>query len=120
LVAESLIAVGGAAGAVQLMTGTFTPPTSALEPLGLKTWRLPAVWLFVSVAVPSTTAAWLAFRGSPHAPVAVLAASGLLALELGVQIPFVGPSALQAVFGSAAVGIAGLAVHARRNGWRAR
>jgi hypothetical protein len=34
-----------------------------------------------------------------------------------VQVPFVGPSALQAVFGSVSAGLAGLALHARRIGW---
>ena len=91
VVAESLVAVGGLAGAVQLVTGTFVPPVSDIERLGLKSWRLPGVWLL---------------------------ASGLLAVELLVQIPLVGPSALQAVFGSTSAGLAGLAVHARRLGWR--
>jgi hypothetical protein len=118
VVAESLIAIGGAAGAVQLASGTFTPPVSDLKPLGLSSWTLPGAWLFATVAVPSGAAAWLAYRRSPAAPEAVLVASGLLALELAVQVPFVGPSALQAVFGTAAVGLGGLAVHARRAGWR--
>jgi hypothetical protein len=115
---ESLVALGGAAGAVQLATGTFTPPVSDLEPLGLTSWVLPGVWLFASVAVPSGAAAWLAWQRSPRAPVAVLVASGLLGVELLVQIPFVGPSALQAVFGTVAVGMGGLALRARRRGWR--
>lgn len=33
--AAALIALAGAAGAVQLLTGTFTPPVADLEPLGL-------------------------------------------------------------------------------------
>jgi hypothetical protein len=65
--------------------------------------------------VPLGRGAW---RRSPRAPEAVLAASGLLAAELIVQIPFVGPSALQAVLGTVAVGLGGLALHARRSGWR--
>ena len=118
VVAESLVAVGGLAGAVQLVTGTFVPPVSDIERLGLKSWRLPGVWLLASVAVPSGAAAWLAWRRSPAAPEAVLVASGLLAVELLVQLPLVAPSALQAVFGSTSAGLAGLAVHARRLGWR--
>jgi hypothetical protein len=119
VVVESVVAVGGAAGAVQLASGTFTPPISDLAPLGLKSWRLPAAWLFASVAVPSGTAAWLAYRKAPSAPTAVLIANAALAVELTVQIPFVGPSALQAVFGSVALGMSALALDARRGGWRA-
>jgi hypothetical protein len=118
VVVESAVAVGGAAGAVQLASGTFTPPISALAPLGLKTWRLPAAWLFASVAVPSGTAAWLAYCSAPNAPAVVIAASAALAVELAVQIPFVGPSALQAVFGGVAIGMTALALDARRGGWR--
>jgi hypothetical protein len=117
VIAESLVAIGGLAGAVQLMSGTYTPPVSDLEPLGLKSWKLPGAWLFASVAIPSGTAAWLAWRRSPAAPTAVLVANGLLAVELAVQIPFVGPSALQAVFGSVALGMSALAVDSRRQGW---
>ena len=115
--AEALVALGGVAGAAQLLTGTSTPPVADLEPLGLSSWALPGAWLFATVAVPSAAAAWLAWRRAPLAPAAVLVASGTLAVELVVQIPFVGPSALQAVFGTVAVGLAGLAVDARRGGW---
>ncbi len=118
--AESVIAAGGLAGAVQLVTGSYTPPVSDIEPLGLSTWTLPGVWLFASVAVPSALAAWLLWRRSPNAPVGVIVASGLLVTELIVQIPFIGPSALQAVFGVAAIGTAVLAVRARRRGWRSQ
>jgi len=117
MAAESLVAVAAVAGAVQLWAGVATPPPEAIEPLGLTTWKLPGVWLFASVAVPSATAVALLHRRSPRAPTAVLVASGLLATELVVQIPFVGPSALQAVLGSVAVGVAGVALHARRSGW---
>ncbi|MFN8170766.1 MAG: hypothetical protein U0R65_02760 [Candidatus Nanopelagicales bacterium] len=114
---EAALALAGAAGAVQLVAGVATPPDSAL-PMGLTSWALPGAWLFATVAVPSAAAAALAARRSPHAPTAVLVGSGLLALELVVQIPFVGPSALQAVFGTVAAGLAGIGIHARRTGWR--
>ena len=118
VIVESLVAVGGAAGAVQLASGTFTPPVSAIEPLGLTTWTLPGLWLFASVAVPSAVAAVLAWRRSPRTPAAVLVASALLVVELVVQIPFIGPSLLQAVFGTVAVVMAALALRARRlGGW---
>jgi len=45
-------------------------------------------------------------------------ASGLLATELGVQDPFVGPSGLQAVFGAVSAGLAALGLQARRTGLR--
>jgi hypothetical protein len=119
VVAESLVSLAGAAGAVQLITGMATPPVSDLAPLGLSSWVLPGIWLFGSVAVPSGAAALLAWRRSPATPTGVLVANGLLALEVAVQVPFVGPSPLQAIFGAVAIGLGGLAVHARRNGWRA-
>jgi hypothetical protein len=120
VVSESLVAVAGAAGAVQLWEGTYAPPVEDIEPLGLSSWRVPAVWLFASVAVPSAAAAWLAYRRSPNAPTAVVVASALLATELAVQIPFVGRSRLQAVFGSVGAGLGAVAVHARRTGWPRR
>jgi hypothetical protein len=55
--------------------------------LGLSSWALPGVWLTASVVVPSAAAAYLAWRGSPSAPRAVMVASTLLAVELLVQIP---------------------------------
>jgi hypothetical protein len=117
VILEGLIAIGGLAGTWQLINGTFAPPVEDLEPLGLTSWVLPGVWLFASVAVPSTVAAWLAWRRSPYAPTAVIVASALLAVELLVQIPFVGPSVLQAVFGTLAIVLAGLALVARPT-WR--
>ena len=116
---QAVVAVGGLSGTWQLWTGTYAPPVSALEPLGLDTWRLPAVWLFCSVAVPSTVALVAAVRRHPRAPEAVLAASGLMLVEVSVQVPFVGPSALQAVFGGIALGMGSLAIIAlRRRSWR--
>jgi hypothetical protein len=88
-----------------------------LEPLGLSNWRLPAVWLFATTAIPSATAARLAFRRSHVAPAAVLLAAATLAVEIGIQIPFVGPSPLQAVFGTVAAGMTALALRARQLGW---
>jgi len=119
VITESVVALGAVVGTVQLFTGTAAPPISALESLGLTSWVLPGAWLFTSVAVPSTVAARLAWRSSPHTPVAVMVASGALAVELLVQIPFLGPSVLQGVFGTVAVVMAALAVRARRDGgWR--
>ena len=46
-------AAGAWVGSAQLLTGTFTPPVSDLEPLGLDSWVLPGLWLLASVAVPS-------------------------------------------------------------------
>ena len=116
---EALLALGGVVGTAQLVSGTVTPPVSDLDSLGLSSWVLPGVWLFVSVAVPSSAAAVLAWRRSPTAPAAVLAASAALAVELVVQIPFVGTNVLQAVCGSAALALAVTAWRARRHGWGA-
>ena len=112
---ECLVAVGGIAGTIQLWTGTYAPPVDVLEPLGLTSWKLPALWLFATVVVPSTVPAWLAWRKSPHAPTAVLVAAAALLVELVVQIPFVGPDVLQAGF---AVALAA-AAFTGRNRWDA-
>ena len=113
---ETALAISGVAGAAQLWEGTYAPPISNIESLGMESWRLPAVWLFSSVAVPSTVAAVAALRRWPRTPVVVLAASGLLLVEVVVQIPFVGPSVLQAVFGGVAVTMGSLALVAHRSG----
>ena len=113
---ESFVALGALVGSVQLVTGTLTPPVADLDPLGLSSWVLPGVWLFAMVAVPAAVAAWLALERSPRTPTAVLCASALLLVELLVQIPFVGPSALQAVLGVVAVGLAAAAVRSRQLG----
>ena len=118
VVSESVVAVGAVAGAWQLVTGTLTPPVSDLARLGLSNWVLPGLWLFTMVAIPAASSAWLAWRRSPLALTAVLCASGLLLVELVVQIPFVGPNMLQAVFGAVAVGLAAVAIQSRRLGWR--
>jgi hypothetical protein len=117
VVVETLVGIGGLAGSIQLLAGASTPPVSVLTPLGLSSWTLPAGWLFITVAVPSGLAAWLAWRRSVWAPVAALLASALLATELIVQIPFLGLSILQLIFGTVAVGMAVLALLARRGGW---
>lgn len=114
---ETFILVGALSGAIQLWTGTFAPPVSDLEPLGLDSWRLPAVWLFASVAVPSAVVVIGALRRWHRTPEAALVASVLLLVEVTVQIPFVGPSVLQAVMGALALIVGVLAVLARRRGW---
>jgi hypothetical protein len=115
---ETLVGLGGLAGSLQLLAGVATPPVSVLSPLGFSSWTLPAGWLFVSVAVPSALAAWLAWRRSAWAPAAVLLASALLVIELLVQIPFLGFSILQLIFGAVAIGMGVVAILARRAGWR--
>jgi hypothetical protein len=117
VIAESVICLSGAMGTWQLLTDTFTPDVTALEPLGLKTWTLPGVWLFATAAAPAGAAAWLAYRRSDRAPAAVLVANGLLAVELLVQMPFLGLSPLQAIYGAPAAGLAALALRARTSGW---
>ena len=117
VVVETLVGLGGLAGSMQLLAGVATPPVAVLSPLGLASWTLPAGWLFLTVALPSGLAAWLAWRRSPWAPVAVLVASALLATELLFQIPFLGFSVLQLIFGTVAIGMAVVAFLARRAGW---
>ena len=117
VVVETLVSLGGLAGSIQLLAGVATPPVSTLDPLGLSSWTLPAGWLFLTVALPSGLAAWLAWRRSAWAPPVVLLASALLATELLVQIPFIGINILQLIFGAVAVGMAVVGLLARRAGW---
>src|SRR5690242_17681566 len=107
------MAVFGLGGGVMLMAGSGTPPVEWLAPLGLSSWVLPGVWLTASVAVPSGTAAYLAFRRAPRTPTAVFVASGLLGVELLVQIPFLGVNGLQAAMALIGATAAGLAWAAR-------
>ena len=79
---EAAVCLSGLAGSIQLLAGVATPPTSVLSPLGLSSWAFPAEWLFLSVALPSGLAAWLAWQRSVWAPTAALVASALLAIEL--------------------------------------
>jgi hypothetical protein len=116
IIVESLVALSGLAGAVQLMAGVATPPNSDL-PFGLSSWVLPGFWLFGTVALPAAIAGLLAYRRSPYAPIAVVVASVTMAVEVLVQIPFIGLNPLQAVFGGLAVVLGALGVHARRKGW---
>jgi hypothetical protein len=117
VVVETLVGLAGLAGSMQLLAGVATPPVSVLGPLGLSSWILPAGWLFLTVALPSGLAAWLAWRRSSWAPVAVLVASALLATELLIQIPFLGFSVLQLIFGTVAIGMAAVAFSASKAGW---
>ncbi len=89
---EGLTAVGGVMGSLTLIAGTGTPPVSVLRSVGLTSWVLPGLWLFPTPAAPSAAAAVLAWRKSKWAPPVVLLASATLAIELLVQIPFLGPS----------------------------
>lgn len=113
---ECFVAIGGIVGVALLWTGRQTPPLEAIEVLGMASWRLPALWLFATVVLPSAVAAWFAWRKSPHALTAVLVAAAALAVELIAQIPFVGPDTLQAVFGAVALVLAACALIGR-NGW---
>ena len=118
VVAEGLIAVNGVIGTVMLVTNTYVPDVSALRPLGLHSWTLPGLWLFASVAAPSAVASWAAARRHDRAPEAVIVASGLLLVELLVQLPFLGFDPLQPIMGVPALVLAALALRARRDGWR--
>jgi hypothetical protein len=101
--AQLLVSLAAVAGSIQLALGIATPPPSDLGPLGLTSWTLPAVWLFFVVAMPFAIAGVLTLRGSSRALVASLTASGLLVLELVVQIPFVGFNAMQLVMAAVAI-----------------
>ena len=115
LTMESAMAVFGLGGGIMLISGHGTPPVEAISSLGLSSWVLPGVWLTASVAIPSALAAYLVWRGSHWTPSAVMVASGLLAVELLVQIPFLGVNGLQATMGLIGGTAAALAWDARRS-----
>lgn len=108
-----LTALSGWVGTWQLVGGVATPPDGDLPP-GLDSWVLPGVWLAATVAVPWTVAALLEWYRSDLAPVAVLVACTTLALELAIQIPFVGFNVLQLVFVLVAVALGEMAQETRR------
>ena len=114
LTMESAMAVFGLGGGIMLISGHGTPTVEAISSLGLSSWVLPGVWLTASVAIPSALAAHLAWRGSQWTPRAVMVASGLLAVELLVQIPFLGVNGLQAAMALIGGTAAALAWQARR------
>jgi hypothetical protein len=109
---EIALAAASAVGAVQLFADVATPPDDQL-PLGLRSWAWPAVWLLATVCVPAALAAIALTRRAPSDPAVVLAATGLLGVELVVQIPFVGLSWLQLAVGLLGAGAAAKAIVAR-------
>lgn len=96
--------------------GHLHAPLSSIERLGIGSWRLPAVCPLSSVAVPSADASVSALRRWRPTPAVVMTASGLLLFEVTIQVPFIGPSVLQGVFGTVAVTMASLAVVVHRSG----
>lgn len=105
----SFVALAALGGSIMLASGEGAPPVDDLEPLGLHDWTLPAAWLFASVAVPWTVVAVLAHRRRRATPIAVLVASGLLVVELVVQIPFVGLNPMQPALAAVALVLGRLA-----------
>lgn len=114
---EGLVGMAAVAGTGQLLADIATPPDKDL-PFGWQDWTVPGVWLFATVALPSLLAAALALRASRWTADAVIGASTALAVEVLVQIPFVGPSILQLICGAVAIVMAVLAWRVRP-GWRA-
>lgn len=120
-VVSALTAAAAAVGSVQLLTGTFTPPVSDLRPLGLDSWVIPGLWLAASVAAPCAGTATLAWRRSHWMGPAAIGAGALLAVELLVQVPFVGLDPLQGVMGVVAISLVGLGFSSlRRSGTKDR
>jgi len=114
---ETAMAVFGLGGGIMLISGNGTPPVDAIASLGLTSWVVPGLWLTASVAIPSAAAAYLASRRSSWTPRAVLLASGLLAVELLVQVPFLGVNGLQVAMASIGGTAAALAWRGRHT-WR--
>ncbi|SDK53918.1 hypothetical protein SAMN05428985_104417 [Nocardioides sp. YR527] len=120
-VLAGLTAAAATVGSVQLLTGTFTPPVSDLRPLGLDSWALPGLALAASVAVPCAATAVLSWRRSRWMGPAAIGAGSLLAVELMVQLPFVGRDPLQGVMAVVAASLVGIGwSSARRSGMTGR
>jgi hypothetical protein len=115
-IGAALISFAGLAGTGQLFVAGGAPLKTEL-PLGLPNWLVSGLWLFFLVAVPAAVASWLCWRRSGYGPTAVLVASAGLFIDVVVQVPFVGFHVLQVVFGCIAIGMAMLALDARRRGW---
>lgn len=111
-VIEVVLAAAATVGVVQLLADVGAPPDSDI-PFGLHSWIWPAIWLLVMVLLPSAHAAFALLRRWGSGPALVLMASALLAVELLVQIPFVGPSWLQLGVGLLGASAATMAVRAR-------
>lgn len=118
-VIETVLAIGSAAGAGMLMAGVATPPDGDL-PSGLASWVLPGLWLLATVCLPATVATIAVAQRRSWAPIAVLIAAAALAVELVVQIPFVGTNWLQAGVALLGATAAGLAVTSLRRSRTAR
>lgn len=117
---SAFVFVGAVSGVVQLWFGLAAPPVSDLDALGLDSWRLPALWLLATVTIPCGVTCFAALRRRAWAPRAAAVAAVLLLIEVTVQIPFLGPSALQAIMGAVGLALLGLGlVASHRGSWSA-
>ncbi|MEU7788916.1 hypothetical protein [Amycolatopsis sp. NPDC049159] len=113
---ETLLAASAVYGGISLAAGApgFTMPVDWLAPLGLTSWVLPGLALALGIGGTLAAASVFAWRIDFRAPVAALAACGVLTGWLAVQFGVIGVRApVQWVTAGLVVVLLGLALLAR-------
>ncbi|WP_328615242.1 hypothetical protein OHS18_47355 [Amycolatopsis sp. NBC_00355] len=114
---ETLIAASAVYGGISLIVGApgFTMPVEWLAPLGLTSWVLPGIALVLVIGGTLAWASVFAWRIDFRAPVAALAACGVLTGWLAIQFGVIGVRApVQWVTVGLLAVLLGLALLARR------
>lgn len=120
---ETLFAASAVYGGISLVVGApgFTMPVEWLAPLGLTSWVLPGIALALGIGGALAWASVFAWRADFRAPVAALAACGVLTGWLAIQFGVIGVRApVQWVTAGLVVALLGLALLARHRVRRAR
>jgi hypothetical protein len=113
---EVLIAASAVYGGISLVVGApgFTLPVDWLAPLGLTSWVLPGAVLALVIGGTLAFASVFAWRVDFRAPIAALAACGVLTGWLAIQFGLIGVRApIQWVTAGLVVVLLGLALLAR-------
>lgn len=89
---ETLLAASAVYGGLSLITAApgFTMPVEWLAPLGLTSWVLPGITLVLVIGGTLAGASVLAWRIDFRAPLAALAACGVLTGWLAIQFGVIG------------------------------
>ncbi|MEV6874629.1 hypothetical protein [Amycolatopsis sp. NPDC051128] len=113
---ESLFAASAVYGGISLVVGApgFTMPVEWLAPLGLTSWVLPGIALALGIGGTLAWASVFAWRIDLRAPIAALAACGVLTGWLAIQFGVIGVRApVQWVTAGLVIVLLGLALLAR-------
>ncbi|WP_206796386.1 hypothetical protein [Amycolatopsis sp. MtRt-6] len=113
---ETLFAASAVYGGISLVVGApgFTMPVEWLAPLGLTSWVLPGIALALGIGGTLAWASVFAWRIDFRAPIAALAACGVLTGWLAIQFGVIGVRApVQWVTAGLVIALLGLALLAR-------